>query len=151
MSLLLLSLATAVQADEIKIEETESGIIAEYTGAPSNTGSKSEITATAPENDKVTTVNTRTAQIEQLKIEVAEILKLSGNETEDELAAKQALAAEKKQQIEICEDEIRRMSGKPQTEAVQKDPPSSGTQRESRRYKELRKTRKATFTGNSSE
>lgn len=152
MTILLLSLTTAVQAGEVKIVETESGIIAEYTGSPSSTGSESEIPATAAENDNATKDNFLTAQIERLKMEVAEILKQSGNETEDERQAKEALAAEKKRRIEFYEDEIRQMSGKPQTEEVQKETPRNGTQREMiRRFKELRQLRRASPAGSASE
>jgi TolA-binding protein len=152
LTIFLLSLATAVQAGEVKIVETESGIIAEYTGSPSSTGSDSEIPAAVADNDKASKMNTLIAQIEQLKTEVDEILTLSGNETEDELQEKEVLAAEKKQQIEFYEDEIRRMSGKPQTELVQKDSTSVGTQREmKRRFKELRQSRKASSTGSAPE
>jgi len=152
MTIILLSLATAVQAGEVSIVETESGIIAEYAGSPSSTGRASEIPAAAAENVSATEVNLITAQIEQLNMEVAEILNLTGNETEDELQAKEALAAEKKQQIESYEEKIRRMSGKPQTEEAQKEASRSGTQREmTRRLKEQRKSRKASSTGSVSE
>jgi TolA-binding protein len=152
VTILLLSLATAVQAGEVKIIETETGIIAEYTGSPSSTVTDCEIPVAAAENDSATRVNFLTAEIEQLKREVAEILKLSGNETEDEQQAKEALAAEIKQRIECYEDEIHRMSGKPQTEAVQKPAPPSGTQRETiRRFKELRQSRKASSAGSALE
>lgn len=152
VTILLLSLATAVQAGEVKIVETDSGIIAEYTGSPSSTVTDNEIPVVAGENDDATRVNFLTAQIEQLKREVAEILKLSGNETEDERQAKEALAAEKKQRIQSYEDEIRRMSGKSQAEAVQKPAPSSGTRQETiRRFKELRQSRKASSAGTASE
>jgi hypothetical protein len=152
MTILLLSLATSVQADEVKIVETESAIIAEYTGSPSSTGSDSEIAAAAVKNDITTMVNPLTAQIEKLKMEVSEILKLTGNETDDEKQALEVLAAEEKRQIEFYENEIRQMSVQPQPEAVEKDAPRPGTQRETiKRFKELRKSRKASSTGSAAE
>jgi TolA-binding protein len=152
ITVFLLTLATAVQAGEVTIVETESGIIAEYAGSASSTGSDREIPAVAAENDNATMMKFLTAQLEQLKMEVAEILNLSGNETDDEQQAKIALAAEKKQQITFYEDEIRQLSGKPQTEAVQKDAPRDGTQQErTRRFKDLRRSRRASPAGSASE
>src|SRR6185369_6843200 len=126
MTIFLLSLATAVPAGEVKIVETESGIIVEYAGSPSSTGIDSEIPAAVAGNDNATEVNSITAQ--------------------------EALAAEKKQQIELYEEKIRQVSAKPQTEAVQKDAPRPATQRENiRRFKEQRQLRRSSSGGSASE
>jgi len=138
VAIFLLSLAAAAQAGEVMIVETESEIIVEYTGSPVSTGNDSGIPVAAAEN------------VDATKAEVAKMVKLSGNETVDEQQAKEALAAEKMQQIGLYEDEISHMSGKPQAEVVQKYAPGYSSQRElMRRFKDLRQSRKGSSGSNS--
>jgi len=111
MAFLIISLATTAQAGEVKIVETESGVVAEYTGSPSSAGSDAETPSAAVNDDNATRVKYLTSQIEQLNKEKDEILNLSGNETEDELALVNALADEKNKLIEAYDNEIKRLTG----------------------------------------
>lgn len=146
----ILILASSVQAGELRIVETDTEIIAEYTGTPSSADGDVDAPAAGAGNDRAAMVNDKavmvnfiTAQIEQLRRELADLLKRSGTESEEEQQAKDALAAEKRLQIKTYEDEIRRLTGNPQTEAVQKGAQRSEGQRETtRRLKELRQSRK---------
>ena len=147
MTILIISLATTVQAGEVKIVETESGVVAEYTGAPSSAGSDAETPSAAVNDDNAKRVKYLTSQIEQLQTEKADILNLSGNETEDELALANVLADEKKKQIEAYVNEIKQLTGnagKNEAETAQprEDQPlkqKNYRQEKKRQLKELRK------------
>jgi hypothetical protein len=110
MTLIMLSLATVVQAGEQKIVETEAGITVEYTGssAPAQGGADS---AAALANDYSQRVQSLTAQVEQLRREAADILQMTGAESAEEIALKKALAEEKRLQIEACSKELGQLAG----------------------------------------
>jgi hypothetical protein len=110
----LLLLVTPVHADELRIVETDEGIIAEYTGTPSEKGSDSEKPAISGKTANVSRVEYLTFQIERLKKETVEISRQSDNETEDDLKTRQVLADEKKRQIEMYSEEIRLLRDEPQ-------------------------------------
>jgi hypothetical protein len=114
MTILMISLATSAYAGEVHIVETESGVVAEYTGSPSSVGSDAETPATAGNHVHATRVNHLNSQIEQLQKEKDEILTLSGNETEEEVALVHALADEKNKLIEDYDNEIRQLTGNTQ-------------------------------------
>jgi alanyl-tRNA synthetase len=111
LMILLVSLATSVQAGVPRITETESGITVEYTGSPPSASSGSEISDSAAKDDKAMMVKEITAQIDELKQEAAEILRLTGRENEDEVAIKKELAADKFRQIEAYANEIFKLEG----------------------------------------
>jgi len=149
ITIIILSLATIVQADEVKIIETETGVIAEYTGSPTSTGNDSEVPDTSANNDKTTRVEFITAQIEQLKMEVAEIMTLTGNETEDELATIKVQAAAKYQQLEAYANELSQLidiakkkeADAARQEEVQPLQQQNNRQEKKKQYKELKKMR----------
>jgi hypothetical protein len=117
----LLALATTVQADELRIAETGEIIIVEYVGTPSGRSSESVKLSMTGNNAEVPRVRHLTARIEQLRKEVEDILELSGNESEDELTLKNALADENQRQIETYSKEVRRISG---TSQPDEEPPN---------------------------
>ena len=150
ITIAVLSLTTAVQAGEVKIIETETGVIAEYTGTASAGGSKeNETTSPVVNNGSSDRVKYLASQIEQLKREAADMMKLTGNETEDELALKTALADEKKQQIETYNNEISQLTGNTQNNTVDTALPKeeqplnhqSYRQEKKRQIRELKKLR----------
>jgi hypothetical protein len=117
---LFISYSANAYANAPKIIETDTGITVEYTGEPSDNGSGVENPSAASSgigNPSVTAIDadmTRlqylTAQIDQLKKDAEEILKLSGTETAEELAAKSALADDKNHQIGIYREEMRQIA-----------------------------------------
>jgi hypothetical protein len=118
---ILLVLTTGVQAAEVKIIETDEGISAEFTGTSSASESEGEKPNSARRQTSVPRMQELSLLVEQLQKEVDEILKLSGTETEEELAAKNALAAEKKRQIELYQEEMRQIAGPAQPKVVVPD------------------------------
>lgn len=111
ITILMLALPLSVQAGELKIIETETGIIAEFSGSPSSAGNDIEVPGTAVDNDNASMVDFINAQIEQLKKDAAEISKLTGKETEEELALIKAHAYAKDQQIKAYSDELDQLTG----------------------------------------
>jgi len=128
ITMLILLLATTAQAGESKIVETETGLIAEITGSPASSSI-----------DNATRLKDLTARIEQLKKERADILKLKGNETEDELMQKNALADEKKLQIESYSAEISQLTANDQNMAAGTEQPKA---EQPERYQSYRQEKK---------
>ena len=152
----MILLATILHAGEPKITETDSAIIVEYDGSPTSIGSSSELTDPAVNADNANNaikadnammVKVITAQMERLKREATEILKLTGRETEEELAQKKALAGEKYRQIEAYAYEVSQLTGQPNSEdpalATEEQPssPLSYRQEKKQRIRELKKLR----------
>jgi hypothetical protein len=108
----LILLATLARAGELKIVETDDGIIAEYTGTPSDKSSESEKLSLTSNSADVTRVEFLSSQIERLKKEADELSRQPGNESENDLTTRRAIADEKKRQIEIYTEEIRRLTDK---------------------------------------
>jgi iron only hydrogenase large subunit-like protein len=114
----LVLVATVLHAGEPKIVETESGVIVEYSGSPSYPGSGEN----SPVNDEnAMMVRAIALRIEQLKKETADISKLTGEETEAELAYKKALVTEKNRQIEVFAREVGQLEGGGQVKAPEID------------------------------
>src|ERR1700680_1696834 len=96
ITVILVSLATMVQAGELKIVETSEGITAEYSGSPSEKSGDKELPVTTGNASNGVRVKFLNARIEQLGKEADGLAKLSGSETEDELVKKNAVAEDKK-------------------------------------------------------
>ena len=152
----ILLLATILHAGEPKITETDSAVIVEYDGSPTSIGNSSALSDPAAiaddannaiKADNAMMVKSITAQMELLKSEATEILKLTGKETEEELAQKKALAGEKYRQIEAYAYEISQLTGKPNSQdpalTTEEQPPRPLNYREEKkqRIRELKKLR----------
>jgi hypothetical protein len=123
ITILISALACSAQAGDLTIVETETGVTAEYSGPPPSARNNGGVPGPAVTNDTVERVNFLTAQIEQLKKDTADLLKLTGNETEDELTQKQALADENRLQIDAYTNEFRQLTGTTQNIAAAADQP----------------------------
>jgi hypothetical protein len=149
-------LATVLHAGEPKITETDSAVIVEYDGSPTSLGNTSALSDPADDTDNANNaikaenammVKAITAQMELLKSEATVLLKLTGRETEEELAQKKALAGEKYRQIEAYAYEIGQLTGKSNSEdpalATEEQPqrPLSYRQEKKQRIRELKKLR----------
>ena len=123
---LCLSVVTVVHAADFKIIETETGIYVEYTGTPENNGVETTSaaggdTTEAPaalkqpaavyEKPELKKIREITNQMEKLKQEADETLKVSGGETAEEMRQKEAAASEKRLRIEKYADEIQQLTG----------------------------------------
>jgi len=128
----LLLTALAAHAGEPVITETANGISVEYTGtatakesaAATGTAAASGGTSTPVNPGQVARVRFLAAQIRQLNQEASAALKLTGNETDEELAAKNALAAEKQVAANRFADEYGKITGNPPPPPPPTDPQS---------------------------
>lgn len=122
--------AGAARGAEPVIVETETGITVEYTGTPSPAPAagqpaadkKQAPGATAPDPTppgKLARKRFVASQYQHLQREAADLLKVTGQETDEELAGKGALAAEKQAQAETYAEEYRKLTGEAPPETVQ--------------------------------
>lgn len=140
LTILIVALAASAQAGEVTIVETDSGVTAELTGSPSSTGNSNEMPGAAVNIDNAARVKFLSGQIEQLKKEIADISQLTGNETEEELTQKNALADEKKLQIETYTNEYRQLAGNTRNTTAGTDQPK---EEQTERYQSYRQERKS--------
>jgi septal ring factor EnvC (AmiA/AmiB activator) len=120
ISITFLLLATMVQAGELRIVETDDGIVAEYTGTTPDEDSESEKSSLASNSADPIRGEFLSSQFERLKKEADELSRQPGTESENDLAARRALVDEKKRQIEIYTEEMRRMTDKTQAKITDK-------------------------------
>jgi hypothetical protein len=120
IAITFLLLATLAQAGELRIVETDDGIVAEYTGTPSDKSSESENPSVTGNSADPIGGEFLSSQIERLKKEADELSRQPGTESENDLATRRALVDEKKRQIEIYTEEMRRMTDKAQAKITDK-------------------------------
>ena len=116
LTIILVLMAAAAQAGELKITETATCVTVEYTGTPEKGGTAEKVPI-APVATQTTKIEYRAAQIDHLKKELEELEKLTGTETEKEVAAKNALAEDLKQKIETYTIELRQIAAPTQSAA----------------------------------
>lgn len=119
IAIVLLALGTAAQAGQPKITETPEGITVEYTGTPGGSSSK----LVAPDKPGVQTPQeSLTGKIEQLQKEIDSLTTMTGTETPEEVAKKNALAEQKRKQLEAYRDELARATDQSQQKAAEQTP-----------------------------
>lgn len=121
--LILLSLVASAHAADPKITETADGVTVEYTGTPSNGASSAEKQPADSNISSLTRKETLKTQIKQLQQDLREISSRYENATEDELVKKDALLAEKNQQIEVYQNEINAIDEQAQQKVIDKIQP----------------------------
>jgi vacuolar-type H+-ATPase subunit I/STV1 len=119
MSIILIVLATAAQASQPKITETDEGITVEYTGTPGGSSSKPVV---PDKSGAQAQVESLTSKIEQLQKEIDGLTTLTGTETPEEVAQKNALAEQKRLQLEAYRAELAQIAGQSPQKAADKPP-----------------------------
>jgi hypothetical protein len=112
VALIMLCWAAQAQAGEQRIVETDTGITVEYTGTPSADSRPDAVHAAQDREARQAVLKTLASQLVQLRQEAADLQKLTGKESPEELALKKTLAQEKLRQIETCNAEVNRLTGR---------------------------------------